>query len=110
MDWWQKETRTSFLAKAKCIIEQYGNFTEKTVNLTLNGINTQGENIADIGGTKNAYLAYMKWVKENGDEPGLPGLNYSPKQLFWLSLAQSSCSVARPGNVIIIMFVNELKP
>ena len=100
MDWWQKETRISFLAKAKCIIEQYGNFTDKSVNLTINGMKTQGENIADIGGTKNAYSAYKKFIKENGEEPRLPGLNYSPEQLFWLSLAQTVCSVTRPGDFL----------
>lgn len=27
------------------------------------------------------YLAYLKWVKRNGEEPTLPGLPYSPKQV-----------------------------
>ena len=100
VDWWQEETKTAFLAKAKCIIEQYGNYTETNVDLKLNGINTQGENIADNGGIKEAYLAYKKLVLENGDEPRLPGLDYSPEQLFWLSAAQTWCSVYRPGKVV----------
>ena len=28
------------------------------------------------------------WVGENGAEPGLPGHSYSPKQLFWIAVAQ----------------------
>ena len=58
-DWWDKTTVDEFLNKTKCIIWQYGNYTalpEK--NLTLNGVNTQGENIADNGGIKEAYRAY----------------------------------------------------
>ena len=31
------------------------------------------------------------WVKLHGNEPTLPGVPFSPKQLFWLSLARSSC-------------------
>ena len=97
VDWWQEETKTAFLAKAKCIIEQYGNYTEPNVHLKLNGIKTQGENIADNGGIKKAYLAYKKLVEAQGDEPKLPGLDYSSKQLFWISAAQIWCEKTTPG-------------
>ena len=48
--------------KAKCIIAQYGNYTIPELDLRLNGINTQGENIADNGGIKEAYRAYSKYL------------------------------------------------
>ncbi|XP_038121738.1 neprilysin-2 isoform X1 [Culex quinquefasciatus] len=96
VDWWQEDTKTAYLEKARCIIEQYGNFTEPNVKLNLNGINTQGENIADNGGIKEAYYAYRKWAEKNGPEPRLPGLDLSPEQMFWLSAAQTWCSVYRP--------------
>ncbi|XP_031634008.1 neprilysin-2-like isoform X2 [Contarinia nasturtii] len=95
VDWWQPETKAHYLEKAKCIIEQYGNFTEPMTGWKLNGINTQGENIADNGGFKESYRAYQKWQKENGHEPKLPGLNYTPQQMFWISAAQSFCSKYR---------------
>uniref|UniRef100_A0A4Y0BJM9 Neprilysin, neutral endopeptidase 2 n=1 Tax=Anopheles funestus TaxID=62324 RepID=A0A4Y0BJM9_ANOFN len=96
VDWWQSDTKTAYLEKARCIIEQYGNYTEPNVKLNLNGINTQGENIADNGGVKEAYYAYRKWAEKHGPEPRLPGLNLSPEQMFWLSAAQTWCSVFRP--------------
>lgn len=65
----------------------------------MNGINTQGENIADNGGIKESYLAYQRWTEENEPEPRLPGLDYSPQQMFWISAAQTWCSVYRPGNL-----------
>ena len=46
------------MERANCIIWQYGNYTHPLVNKTLNGINTQGENIADNGGIKETYRAY----------------------------------------------------
>lgn len=48
-DWWANATREAYKEKAQCIIDQYGNYVEPLTNLNLNGINTQGENIADNG-------------------------------------------------------------
>ncbi|XP_034935733.1 neprilysin-2-like [Chelonus insularis] len=96
VDWWAPATKEKYLEKAKCIVNQYGNFTVREVGLNLNGINTQGENIADNGGIKEAYLAYKEWSKRNKPEPRLPGLDYSPRQMFWISAANMWCSVTRP--------------
>ena len=59
-DWWAKETAEQFVEKAQCVVDQFGNFTVEQVNLNLNGINTQGENIADMGGLVPAYEGYGK--------------------------------------------------
>ena len=60
-NWWEPETFKEFLHKTTCIIGQYGNYTAPQVGLKLNGINTQGENIADNGGIKEAYRAYREY-------------------------------------------------
>lgn len=60
VDWWEPITKEHYLQKAQCIIQQYGNYTIPHLDLSLNGINTQGENIADNGGIKEAYQAYGK--------------------------------------------------
>ncbi|XP_033323591.2 M13 family metallopeptidase neprilysin 2 isoform X2 [Megalopta genalis] len=96
VDWWEPETKENYLERAECIIHQYGNYTVEDVGLNLNGINTQGENIADNGGIKEAYLAYKKWVERNHKESRLPGLPYTPEQLFWISAANTWCSKYRP--------------
>ncbi|RXG54315.1 Endothelin-converting enzyme 1 [Armadillidium vulgare] len=95
-DWWQADTEKRFLEKTNCIIEQYGNYTSETHDIKINGIYTQGENIADNGGIRVAYKAYMKWVEDSGKEAMLPGLVYTPNQLFWIASAQIWCSVYRP--------------
>lgn len=35
VDWWQSQTKEHYLEKAKCIIEQYGNYSEPTTGLKV---------------------------------------------------------------------------
>jgi predicted metalloendopeptidase len=97
VDWWHPETKTRYLDKAQCIINQYGAYHLPEVGESVNGVNTQGENIADNGGLKEAYRAYNEWVNEHGSERLLPGLQEStPNQMFWVSAANVWCSKFRP--------------
>ena len=44
---------------------------------------------------------YQTFVKEMGSEPMLPGLEYTPNQLFWISSANvrvSDCVIELPSN------------
>ena len=56
IQWWTAETISQFVERKKCIIDQYGNYTMDLINQSVNGNLTQGENIADIGGLKGAFL------------------------------------------------------
>ncbi|KAL7291511.1 hypothetical protein TKK_0014771 [Trichogramma kaykai] len=108
--WWAPQTKEKFLKKAECIIHQYDNYIDDRVGLKLNGINTQGENIADNGGIKEAYMAYKLWVERNGPEPRLPGLDYSPEQMFWVSAANSWCAKERTESLKLNIFTDEHSP
>ncbi|XP_031331876.1 neprilysin-2-like [Photinus pyralis] len=94
-EWWSADTAVAFRSKSQCFTEQYNNYVEPNVETYVNGQNTLGENIADNGGIKEAYLAYRNWVKRNGHELKLPGLDYTPYQMFWISAAQLWCFKAR---------------
>ncbi|XP_042146819.1 neprilysin-4-like [Ixodes scapularis] len=87
-NWWTESSAEEFVKRAQCFIDQYSNVTVKEVNLTLNGINTQGENIADNSGLRAAYLAFRKF---NDTDEVLPGLNLTGDQLFFLSNAMVRC-------------------
>lgn len=58
------------------------------VRYKVNGIYTQGENIADNSGLRQAFFAYQKYVRDNGEEKPLHGVRqFSPEQLFFISYA-----------------------
>lgn len=60
-----------------------------TMIFKVNGINTQGENIADNGGIREAYRAYQRLIARSPYQQVLPGLvDYSDEQLFFLGFAQ----------------------
>jgi len=98
--WWNNATVQAFRLRTQCIIDQYSAYKLDDVGLNINGRMTQGENIADNGGLKQAYRAYRKWVLRHGEEPQLPGLNLSHDQLFFLNYAQIWCGTMRPEDAL----------
>ena len=65
VDWWMPETKEHYLEKTQCVIDQFSNYTVEVQGETLhlNGINTQAENVADLGGSKEAISAYNRIVE-----------------------------------------------
>ncbi|XP_061742313.1 endothelin-converting enzyme 1 [Nerophis ophidion] len=92
--WWKNSSVEAFKKQTQCMVEQYGNYS---INQELlNGKHTLGENIADNGGLKSAYKAYVNWMEKNGDEATLPALGMTNHQLFFVGFAQVWCSVRTP--------------
>lgn len=101
IDWWSQESANNFKNLSQCIVYQYGNFSwDLAGGQHLNGISTLGENIADNGGLGQAYRAYQNFVKKNGKEKLLPGLDLNHNQLFFLNFAQVWCGIYRPEYAI----------
>ncbi|XP_019396951.1 PREDICTED: endothelin-converting enzyme 1 isoform X2 [Crocodylus porosus] len=92
--WWKNSSVEAFKQKTECMVEQYGNYTVN--GEAVNGRHTLGENIADNGGLKAAYRAYLNWLKKNGNEDMLPTLGLTNHQLFFVGFAQVWCSVRTP--------------
>ncbi|CAF0711924.1 unnamed protein product [Brachionus calyciflorus] len=97
---WTNKTVENYKEKVQCIIDQYNNYISKQVNRSVNGIQTQGENIADNGGIKQSFRAYKKWAKKYGPEPILPGLNFNQEQLFFINYGQVWCGKFRDQNLM----------
>uniref|UniRef100_A0A3P9NFF2 Membrane metalloendopeptidase like 1 n=1 Tax=Poecilia reticulata TaxID=8081 RepID=A0A3P9NFF2_POERE len=97
LNWWSNYSADHFKEQSQCMVQQYGNFIWNLAGgQNVSGISTLGENIADNGGVRQAYKAYLKWVETEGEEPRLPGLDMDHKQLFFLNFAQVWCGAYRP--------------
>ncbi|XP_074654372.1 endothelin-converting enzyme homolog isoform X2 [Tubulanus polymorphus] len=93
-NWWNAQVIGRFKKRTKCMIDQYSKYVINGEH--VNGKQTVGENIADNGGLKNAFRAYSDWVKSNGPEQILPGVNLTHDQLFFIGFAQVWCSATKP--------------
>ncbi|XP_077288912.1 M13 family metallopeptidase neprilysin 3 isoform X1 [Arctopsyche grandis] len=88
--WWNNKTTNQFKLRTACIRDQYSNYTLEGTK--LNGKQSLGENIADNGGLKAAFNAYLDYTKNALKNETLPGLNFTHRQLFFVSFAQVWCS------------------
>ncbi|XP_023677515.2 neprilysin isoform X3 [Paramormyrops kingsleyae] len=100
-DWWTTASTERFQDLSKCIVHQYGNFSwHMASGQNINGNNTLGENIADNGGIRQSYQAYLNYINKHGEEAPLPGINLNHKQLFFLNFAQVWCGTHRPEHAV----------
>jgi predicted metalloendopeptidase len=91
-DWWTPESAKRFTERAKAIIKQYSEYVPVD-NLHINGELSQGENVADLGGIKLSYTAFMKTPE------GMSGVKidgFTPQQRFFLSFASMYKELDRP--------------
>lgn len=91
-NWWTPEDETRFGEKAQCLVDQYGSYVADG-DVTLNGKATLGENTADNGGLRIAYLGLKARLGEamNRKVGGL-----TADQRFFYGWAHVWCSAARP--------------
>jgi predicted metalloendopeptidase len=91
-NWWEPATSKKFDDKVNCVIQQYSKFSP-IPGVNVNGNLTQGENIADMGGIKNAYHAITELLGNQTNAPSIvPHLTRA--QLFFVAFAQGWCTKA----------------
>ncbi|KAI9333472.1 hypothetical protein BDR26DRAFT_868413 [Obelidium mucronatum] len=98
-DWWTKESENAFNSKAQCIVNQYSSYhvtDDEGKQHNVDGLLSNGENIADNGGLSASLKSWKSVANKNindGQNMMLPGLgNYTHEQLFFLSYGQLWCS------------------
>lgn len=91
VNWWTDYATSKFEEKRECFLDQYGSIFDNLTDNWVDGVRTMEENIADNGGMRVAYQAYLR-LTEDIQEVTLPGLqNFTQDQLFFLSFATAWC-------------------
>ncbi len=86
-DWWTEEDAKEFEKRASCIADEYSEFSP-IEGVKLNGKLTLGENTADNGGLRIAYMALMDTLAGQ-DAPPIDG--FTPEQRLFLGWGQVWC-------------------
>jgi predicted metalloendopeptidase len=95
VQWWTPESEKHFKERAVKIIRQFNDMVA-IGDLHVNGELTEGENIADLGGLKIAYAAFMRTRAGKADTP--TG-GFTPQQRFFLSFANCWRTLQRPEDL-----------
>ncbi|MCZ2079458.1 MAG: M13 family metallopeptidase [Bryobacterales bacterium] len=91
-DWWTEQDAQAFEKRAACFVDQYARYPA-TPEVKLNGKLTLGENTADNGGLRIAYMALMDEL-EGRVRPRIDG--FTPSQRFFISWGQVWCQNVTP--------------
>lgn len=92
-NWWEPSTQKEFKGRTQCVIDQYSKY-EVVGGGKVNGANTVGENIADIGGVKLALAGYRALRSSAADTVVADG--FTEDQQFFLGFGQAWCAKFRP--------------
>jgi putative endopeptidase len=93
VNWWEPDTENQFKQRTQCVIDQYSRY-EVAGGTKVNGANTVGENIADIGGVKLAFAAY-RGLRADAPETVVAD-GFTEDQQFFVSFGQAWCAKTRP--------------
>jgi endothelin-converting enzyme/putative endopeptidase len=93
-NWWTKADSQEFDKAAKCVSDEYSGFTIID-SIKINGKLTLGEDLADLGGT---WLAYLAWKEATKGQSPQSADGLTPDQRFFVGMAQWACGDERPEN------------
>ncbi|MDR3762836.1 MAG: M13 family metallopeptidase [Acidobacteriota bacterium] len=91
-DWWSDADAKKFEEKINCVRDQFATYTVVD-DIKINSKLTSGEDVADLGGT---LLAYIAWKEATKDLNLAPRDGYTPDQRFFIGFAQWACENVRP--------------
>jgi endothelin-converting enzyme/putative endopeptidase len=105
-DWWTAADAKGFEDRINCIRDQYAEYVIVD-DIHINSKLTSGEDVADVGGTLLAYIAWKKQIegKTLSDADG-----FTPDQRFFVGMAQWACENQRPENLRVSAVTNPHSP
>lgn len=91
-DWWTDADAKAFEERVSCVRNQYAKYVVVD-DIHINSSLTLGEDVADIGGT---LLAYIAWKHATQGQDLKPADGLTPDQRFFVGMAQWACGDERP--------------
>jgi putative endopeptidase len=107
-DWWTPQDAKQFEDRVSCVVNEYNGFIA-TDDVHVNGKLTLGENVADLGGLKLAWMAYLAHVAGLDQKPQ-PIDDFNPDQRFFLSYGQGWCENYTPESLRLLAQTNPHSP
>ncbi len=104
--WWTESDEKNYKARADLVQKQYDDYVAIDT-LHINGKLTLGENIADFGGLRIAYLAFQRAMKVR---PLKDVDGFTPDQRFFLSFAQGWRRNIQPETVRLMVATDPHSP
>ncbi|XP_061390528.1 neprilysin-4-like [Musca vetustissima] len=101
LEWWDADSSRDFNARSQCFNSQYQKYIFH--GHYLPDMPAQGENIADNGGVRLAYAAYVKWLQQalaknpRAVRESMPPVSFTDRKLFFISYAQLWCNDITPA-------------
>jgi putative endopeptidase len=105
-DWWTKEDAAQFEKRTVCVVDQYAQYTVVD-DIKINSKLTEGEDVADLGGT---VLAYIAWKSATRGQTLNPADGFTPDQRFFVGMAQWACGDERPESKRMNAITNPHSP
>ncbi len=105
-DWWTMQDALEFSKRAACVSDQYSQYTVID-EIKINGKLTLGEDVADLGGT---FLAYLAWKSATKNQNLQLADGLTPDQRFFIGMAQWACGDERPENKRMNAITNPHSP
>jgi endothelin-converting enzyme/putative endopeptidase len=105
-DWWTPEDAKAFEERIQCVRDQYAQYTIVD-DIKINSKLTSGEDVADLGGT---LLAYIAWKDAVSNQNPQPTQGFTPDQRFFIGFAQWACENQRPENLRVNAITNPHSP
>jgi endothelin-converting enzyme/putative endopeptidase len=94
-DWWTPADAKGFEDRINCDRDQYAKYVIVD-DIHINSKLTSGEDVADLGGT---LLAYIAWKKQTEGQTLVSKDGFTPDQRFFVGMAQWACENERPENL-----------
>jgi len=94
-DWWTPQDAKGFEDRINCQRDQYAKYIVVD-DIHINSKLTSGEDVADLGGT---LLAYIAWKMQTAGQSLEAKDGFTPDQRFFIGYAQWACENIRPEDL-----------